>query len=188
MGGGMRPDPLFVPSRLSDTLPSRVSASYLRGFRLLPKGVFPVGKMRRSDSQNILASTETQVAFDTRDHDTTYDDGQQQSGAEMCDLANDQLVIRFAGYWEGCFYGLLAGGGAGSRRLARIFKNTTTVIGSGGGFVGPAADGTPLYAPFAGNFAVGDTIEVKVFHDDVGTLALLALNDGPRLEARWQSL
>lgn len=191
MGGGIRLDPLSTPGLESDKMATRISASYLRGFRLLPQGVFPVGKMRKSATQIIDVSSETKVLFDVRDHDTPYDDGQQQSGTEMCDLTNNELVIRVDGFYDGHFFGVLEGSGGGIRRLARVFLNNSTVIGIGGGVIGPAADGTILYVPFAGFYVAGDTIEAKIFHDSSipsGGLDLFALHDGPRLVATWRSL
>ncbi len=184
----VRPDPLDQPPPPVGEGKTRRSAGWIRGFRTLPQGIFPAALMSRSTDQAIPTSVETQVEFDTRVYDSPYEDGQQQSGAEMVDLTNFKLVIRFVGYYTGHAFGVLTGGLAGTRRQMRVFKNGATVIGRGGGFVGPAADGTPLMVPFAGVFVPGDTIEVKVFQDSGFSMNLLFLDEGPRLEAHWGAL
>jgi hypothetical protein len=188
----MRRDPVRDKERPADALPALLSATHLLGWRLL-QGIFPTARMSRSTDMVIATGgLGSKVLYDTRDKDAGYDDGQLQTGSEICDLTNDEIVLRYAGWWKiwavhpfssstagtvrqgyfnvdrGVGYGLLLGS-----------KRTMTPVGGG--------NPTIVYVSVEDQFAAGDKIEVRAYQDSGGNLSILTV-EGILVGATWLGL
>jgi hypothetical protein len=174
---------------LPDERQKRQSASSLRGVRLLAKGVFPTAKMSRSTDQSITNNTETKVLFDTRDKDAGYDDGQQQSGSEICDLTNDEIVLRYPGFWAVTFFGCFAASTGGTVRGLRFFLNGGVAVGGRFAYdrVNSAVFLTTVYGTLRGQFVEGDKVDARVIQDSGVALSLVAA-EGIYMSAEWIGL
>jgi len=185
----LRLDPTAPLVTLADERHSRQSASYLRGVRLLPKGVFPTAKMSRSTDQSIANNTETKVLFDTRDKDAGYDDGQQTAGSEICDLTNDEIVLRYLGFWAVSFFACFAASTGGTVRGLRFFLNGTAVLGGRFAYdrVNSALFLTTVHGTLRRQFVEDDKVDARVIQDSGGSLALVAA-EGIYMSAEWLGL
>lgn len=95
----MRPDPLRDKHPVSPKRYTRQSASFLRSFRLLKKGIFPTARLHRTTNQSIPNNTSTIVAFDAVTWDRVSDEAEGHADWLMAETANDRLKIRIPGIY-----------------------------------------------------------------------------------------
>lgn len=136
--GGLRGDSIANILVPPDKKGTRFSASSLRGFHLLQKGIFPNGQIdRASGTQAININTETLVTFDTVVKDATADEAASDPDFSMASLSDERLYARVPGFylamasipWE-------VDPTPGAARV-RIKKDGTTFIAAG--FAGESA-------------------------------------------------
>ncbi len=113
----MRPDPLRDGHPVSDKRKTRFTASYLRGFRLLPKGIFPTARLHSTANESILDNTVTIKAFNAVTWDRVSDEGATHADFRMAVTATDRLIIRIPGIYQVSIGATWASDSTGYRKI-----------------------------------------------------------------------
>lgn len=188
----MRSDAVDMRKKSVDDHRSRRSSSWLRGVRL-PHKVFWTARMSRSTDQIIgTGGVGTKVLFDVRDKDVGYDDGLQQTGSEICDLTNYNLVARQAGWWNVWAVVPFASSTGGTVRQGHINVDRgagmNLLVGSKRTKT-PVAGGSPTIIEIylEDYFADGDKLELRGFQDTGANLNILTA-EGILFGMSWKGL
>ena len=179
----MRLDPLRDKHPVSDQRRTRFTASYLRGFRLLKKGIFPTARLHATSNQSIITATETGVLFDAVTWDRGGDDAESHADFLMAEVASNRLKIRIPGIYSVTATIRWAGNSTGTRELRVLVNGTIRLVDNRlpPDVLAGLHSVTGLF-----ELTVDDTIVLLVVQTSGGNLNLIGTDPNrPSLAAVW---
>ena len=181
----MRPDPLRDHRPVSGKRRTRFTASSLRGFQLLRKGIFPSARMIATSAQTIPSAVAAKLLFDTSVVDRGADDGGDHADAKIVDLTNNRLIIRHAGIYTVTMTVIWPSNATG-HRILRLYKNGSQIdLDTRNAVSGTNSVGRLVTMQ---SFVVDDYLEAFVTQTSGDDLDSLAAASAPSLTCVWVGL